>query len=392
MKCSLGFSSQALRVTYTAIRERLAAIDEQSKPLIEAAGADLWLDYGNAAPAAREQLAKLNIQVETLQRDARYARGAMMVAQHEFDTFLTRWAKSVYVEHSQPASACFSGTARDVGRLGELFELRKRAHLTVAGHMVAAPADARVISASSQRRALAVIGGDLGGEMPSLPDAWEAPALPAMSPQLAAHIDKLRLAHAASVAALARICMHDNEPRRPSRDRKLAALQAEADRARASRDHLKNELEDLHSEWRLDVGQVLAAATVELAGDMGDSYGSACVGLRMIEVLHRLALKHSLMWAKRFPSGPPGLHAARDLVRLLEGGDAGSVKLLAAARQAAATPASQMVAASTEAARVDRLTRQQIDKYPDYSDEQIETERLATARGRVVVRRRSDFE
>ena len=42
------------------------------------------------------------------------------------------------------------------------------------------------------------------------------------------------------------------------------------------------------------------------------------------------------------------------------------MKLFAAARQAAATQASQMVAASTEAARVDRLTREQIDKYPDY--------------------------
>jgi len=386
----------ALKVTYSAIRERVAKLDKQRKPLIEAAQATMWLDYVDEARTARTELAKLNAELDALQRDARHAQGAMLVAQHEFDEFLGRWAKSVLVEHTQPTMACFSGADRDAVRLAALFALRKRTHLTVSGPQVAVPADPRITSAHHMRQALATIAGDLASPLMPLPDAWLPPALPPMSPACAGAVTALAAANEAlqraREAQLARIREHDDREERPIHDATVAALTAELARALAWRDHLRDELDAVHAPWRAEVGRALAAALVEISGDLRDAYGAALVGLQMVEILHKLAFAHDLLWARKYPTGAPALGAARSLVAMLEGADPGSVTAWNALRQSAVIHASQAIAASVEGDRVAAVGRKQTEAIEFDGSIGEETERLAAARIVPIIRSRRGVE
>jgi len=317
-----------------AIRSRLTEIDKERVPLIGITRNSIMADpaarhshhdaWAPETVQARADLAKLDTEAGSLLAQLRPALAAKAAAQHTHDGDRARWGKSILIEHRPAALARFAPARRDAVRFGELLALRRKTHISIASTSTYAAADARVRSAGDQLDALDVLAGDLGGVIPVLEDTWQAPPLPGLSQELAAHIDRLKAANdafqASRAAEIARNCVLEAEPRMPSRDSMLAAIQADATRAQALRDYLREELAKVHAPWRAKVSRMLATAVVEVEADLRASYSAALVGLQMVELLHRMAFEHSLIWARKYPSGAPGLHATRSLLLLLESG------------------------------------------------------------------------
>jgi hypothetical protein len=385
-----------VRAAKRVLSDRLSVVETQAREVGSVAHSPSLTDdisqhsFDPGAPnvvQARKQRAELDAEADGIREQRRPLEASIAGLRDTHARDLTRWVKSILVEFGPHVLACFAPALRDAGRLDALRMLYRQTRITLFASACYAPADLRIQTAHKQLEKLSIIADDLDAPIPSLPDAWTAPKLPKKSHALVRHEAEIAAAEdafdIAGKAVTRRIRELEPLPAMPQRDFVITALEDERDRAKAQRDALEEELDLHHSPWRAPCAVVLRRTIAELAGDLRDAHGAACVGLAMLELLARIARTHGLMWANR---GTPALTAAHELVELLEGGR-GEGEEYHQQQQMAAVHRVQQLAVGEDAARRQAERRPDVD--PDILEER---QALAARRREIEICRRGDYD